>query len=408
MSEVYSAIYCGVHVVVAFSSGEGWLMGFPSQVMKKKALNALDNVHMALKVKLRTINFTEEELDTFLKAVWINRSAFPTTHDFYSLTNGNPYLVSSLLSKQHHHAFKFERMQSHIQLMLTYILQPLVHFIEEKVEHSLNDLFSENCETLIALAERGETISDAEFGSRYYNTWYVLEKLVYTVEHAEDADKVVLKANFPKISRIVKQIVVRESISRVAKIPAVKGYIFEEDFFSFASREKFNLLLFETSGNDSNTVSLSDISVVDRQIIKRLHFKELYKLIDCHTAIDAVLLYSYDKINYLFLFQLSQSSYKEHKSKANGVYKKIPDTVSKKNVSVLRYYRDLAVEEVVRVAFVYVSPKEDTKNISIASDLKLREHLPRQCKSDFERELSCEVDYYGVIEHGCVTSALLQ
>ena len=117
--------------------------------------------------------------------------------------------------------------------------------------------------------------------------------------------------------------------------------------------------------DETKTLSLSiNASVALDNAMEHMAPDTLYHLRPGHPAIDAVcLLRDRDGKNYLFLIQISLSTYAQHRSKAVDVWKK-PESFEQVVIqasSIVEYYSLLAqrhIHSVELVAYVYASPQQ--------------------------------------------------
>ena len=330
-----------------------------------------------LHASLQVTNFTLNEVALYLKSVGVPRG-FPSSEDVFALTKGNPLLLSSLTSRNKHTYSLLD-----LEIELESLMAPLVASLIRNVLKNdvIKYLLGENCD-LAALAEAEEMISVDKFRhKRYRNTWLMKENLVYAVE-SEDGKNYYLYSNFPNMYRfIIKALKRGRLLTPHVENPQVKGYLFEHQFFERVVDVDLQLSLcsIEDNARQFFSVCLQDLTIVNNPFVKNMARNAVYRLPNCHTGVDAVLFYSVPEGNcYLFFFQLSISSYSQHKSKVNSLYKVIPKSVSDKDhpqsVSILKYYRSLVKVDKVIIAYVYVSPRELTTDSVNRVETDLKQH----------------------------------
>lgn len=96
----------------------------------------------------------------------------------------------------------------------------------------------------------------------------------------------------------------------------------------------------------------------------------LYKLYDCHPAVDFVgeLTETKTEEKYLLFLQISVSTCIKHRSKVVDLLRKYENYKEFQNVSVLQYYKLLC--DAANVLFLYISPRENSVPSSLRKHVK--------------------------------------
>ena len=407
-----------LRVAVSFSSGMGWLIGY-DDVKRKEAHIACKYLTQELTLFL-VPNFAFSEVSELVKALKEQDSTFPSSEDLFSITKGNPLLIS--------HAIKVgKRFKYKIDLLVQSVIEELSRLVFSVVRHVSQEevvelLFGEHCGDVAALAETESTVSIRQY-SEYAGTWIVKENLIYAT-HSDDREKWTFHSNFPNIYRSIFNLL--RSKTRlppsVFMKPQVKGYLLEDHFFETVKSRGLQLFLCDCKKDEKckkrsdKSISLIRLNVANLSVVKSMVANTVYTMLDCHPGVDALLYYSDDGNNYLFFFQISLSSYSEQKAKASAVNQATPQ--SKRigtPVSILKYYRSLIEDKVkVNIVYAYISPKELTTEMvdTVANDVKLWQHQIRKAKSGAAKpseakDIPVEVNMYGVVEGGSDCSKVL-
>ena len=107
----------------------------------------------------------------------------------------------------------------------------------------------------------------------------------------------------------------------------------------------------QIAGKPPKKISSEPINT-NKQMLRspsRIDQDTMYHLQCGHQSIDGVLWSG----NYIFLIQVSLSSYASHKAKGTSIFKQL----SKSNLSVMEFYKNLADPNLTPV-YVYLSPNE--------------------------------------------------
>ena len=426
MGRMMLAIDREFHVAVAFSSGMGWLMAY--EVDKRKEASLIyQNIFRTLKLLLIP-NFSYEEVKSFVTYMKL-KDTVPSENDLFTITNGNPLLLGNAIKYgRNYDKYTLPQLIQHINdIVLTPILFSIVKHVT--LHDELSDLFGKRCDEVAALAEAESIIPNSEY-LKYSSTWYVKENLVYAVECGAD---VTLHTNFPNSYRSIMRVLHDNKVApkSVTDKPQVQGYLLEEQFFEKVQKNVLQLSLQNFEGSNATSITLNNLTVVQLPSVKCMAKNAIYRMMDCHPAVDAVLYYSMEAggrvINYLFFFQISLSCYSQHKAKACGVHQTVPHSARDgKPTSILNHYRSLVKDEAeVQIVYVYISPRELTTEMidNIKVDAKRRPSLPRKAKGGKKKSKGRknqagegvatgakpkqpEVNAYGVIEDGSNCSTI--
>lgn len=174
------------------------------------------------------------------------------------------------------------------------------------------------------------------------------------------------------------------------QIPAVRGYRFEELLLQElqelcvsakclnAGIKRFEC---EITGGFMNLT----------EPLKRIEPKTMYHLRIGHHSIDGLLLHD----SYLFLIQVSLSSYAKHESKAISIQSRVPKEEDPSQPSIVEYYKKLATRDgqSPTPVYVFLSPKETGDPTD-------------QFQYDLDRATTRQSSVTGIICCGLATSGL--
>ena len=312
--------------VLAVSSGGG--------------VNYIDSLKSYLSLRqeeeiVQFLPFNDEEVSHYIH---LNHISIPE-NVLKPITGNNPYLLSlargrdeaGLKSEVHLYVTAFVKanlIKTHLpQLFLSSLEQTEKYFWIAANDHPVDDLVE------------FENSWVADHGVCYFTTGQI-------------------KMNFPTVAKYLKEDIrylVDHSTINISQYTQVRGYIMEEVFFYHLANHKSLFLQ-----NHKKEFTFNVDCVLDLPPKEELRKNVVYRVRRYHPAINAVGIFKHNKSVYLLFFQISKSSYTNHKSKVADL---MESRVGRKGYSELtaefpsfhQYYKSKIIETNTRTTYVYIS-----------------------------------------------------